>query len=692
MATATTKKRTTAKRTAQKAVRSNSPALKIVKLATGKYAVQLGPRILATRRDREGAQKELNRRKAAAKKNPATPGQRAAAIASDAIETFDVNRDQELNKKDVSLLAAAKTAKTNPAKRISIADILNTNGDQSISDTRKVIRAGFKPKRPYRPVSVVQARVSGKYILVDGFHRTAYALENGKKTILAVIRKPNGKLKNNGKPLTTKRNPGLLSVLADAGVAITSALAIKDHMDRGGKGKGKKRTTGKRTAKPQVRSNSAKAVKYKGYTIVKESNYKIQAQGFTVSNARTLALAKSQIDRWETKKNIAMGFVSGGQFHPVRASVDYDELRAGEVKPPVHSRLHRAATTVAKRKKIRGNIEMGFFAGGTFHPIRASADYDDTRAGENQDFRKRPTRLGTAAKKRLGITTAAPGSQGSLFQMNPATAQVTAYRTFHAKGLKAAITFIDKSKDLTAAAKRELKKELRDYHKPPTIGTKDNPPAFPVGTVVKLRKPMPDEDPRQTYKVLEDRGGRVLVEGKAGFSKWTIKPTFVFAVGDLKRATAKKRTKPNPPFDEFQGRPSTKTVAPIAGAMAPKSGWVLGKLIELRVAGYDTLNFEGKNFILWADNKNQNLYIAGGKVTEPVPGLADGHVYPLGRVTYVTYETEKAHLGDNKGEASWYKHRFGDEGGKLPELVVDRHGYGYFEGGDYTITPLGIRD
>jgi hypothetical protein len=57
---------------------------------------------------------------------------------------------------------------------------------------------------------------------------------------------------------------------------------------------------------------------------------------------------------------------------------------------------------------------------------------------------------------------------------NP-TATVTAYQTFHKKGLAAAKSFIEKSKELTPAVKRDLIKDLRDYHKPPTIGTRDNP-------------------------------------------------------------------------------------------------------------------------------------------------------------------------------------------------------------------------
>lgn len=53
---------------------------------------------------------------------------------------------------------------------------------------------------------------------------------------------------------------------------------------------------------------------------------------------------------------------------------------------------------------LKRNIEQGFYAGGTFHPIRASVDYDDARAGEGHRTPASPRlrRVSKALKKRLG--------------------------------------------------------------------------------------------------------------------------------------------------------------------------------------------------------------------------------------------------------------------------------------------------
>lgn len=62
-----------------------------------------------------------------------------------------------------------------------------------------------------------------------------------------------------------------------------------------------------------------------------------------------------------------------------------------------------------------------------------------------------------------------------------------------------------------------------------------------IGTLVRIKDPNPDEDGRQTYKVLEDRGDRVLAEAHSGFDKWAIKPTFVFDKRDVKAAVTRRR-------------------------------------------------------------------------------------------------------------------------------------------------------
>lgn len=89
------------------------------------------------------------------------------------------------------------------------------------------------------------------------------------------------------------------------------------------------------------------------------------------------------------------------------------------------------------------------------------------RATNKAAATKRAAQLRTKAKTNPSITTLAKKAA------NPADA-AQAYKIFHARGLAAAITFVDKSKQIPAARKAEIKRDLRDYNKPPTI-TRSNP-------------------------------------------------------------------------------------------------------------------------------------------------------------------------------------------------------------------------
>lgn len=57
--------------------------------------------------------------------------------------------------------------------------------------------------------------------------------------------------------------------------------------------------------------------------------------------------------------------------------------------PTLKKAVSRAKSFLRKRLK---NVEQGFYAGGIFHPIRASADYSGGRAGEGRSKRARQVR------------------------------------------------------------------------------------------------------------------------------------------------------------------------------------------------------------------------------------------------------------------------------------------------------------
>ena len=76
------------------------------------------------------------------------------------------------------------------------------------------------------------------------------------------------------------------------------------------------------------------------------------------------------------------------------------------------------AGKVARRVKRRRNIQQGFYSGGVFHPIRASSDYDSSRGGDSgrkyktARFKKAATGRRRAAAVRTAIRTRSKKPKG----------------------------------------------------------------------------------------------------------------------------------------------------------------------------------------------------------------------------------------------------------------------------------------
>jgi hypothetical protein len=270
---------------------------------------------------------------------------------------------------------------------------------------------------------------------------------------------------------------------------------------------------------------------------------------------------------------------------------------------------------------------------------------------------KKPTvRSSSPRKSNAGSRTAKSTGASRSRKVNPTPVKrnpdtVTAYRTFHAKGLTAAVQFIDRSKNLTAAEKRELKRDLRDYSKPPTIDG-------------KAAKANPT---RKTRPGARKRG----------------------------RKTTARKSNPNGGFEAFQGRQADRTLELRGPLDMPADTWTLGRLIEIRVPGYTPWNFEkGSETYYLLGGRGNRLWIAGTKTgtveKKPDQSREPMTVYPIGRASHVCYETLKSHLGDDA--PVYYEHKFGEEGGERPLFGFDRDGFAHIVDGDFTITPLGIRD
>lgn len=131
-------------------------------------------------------------------------------------------------------------------------------------------------------------------------------------------------------------------------------------------------------------------------------------------------------------------------------------------------------------------------------------------------------------------------------------------------------------------------------------------------------------------------------------------------------------------FKEFRGkdvRSKSKSIGHGTGHITVAQ---LGQLRELKLVG-KKLEFGGKA-LLCADGRKK-LHIAGVRFKAP------GQESDMGEVRSVTYRSDKPHIETGVLD---YVHKFGEEGGKCPKLIIDTEGYPYFEGGSYTIDADGI--
>ncbi len=153
-------------------------------------------------------------------------------------------------------------------------------------------------------------------------------------------------------------------------------------------------------------------------------------------------------------------------------------------------------------------------------------------------------------------------------------------------------------------------------------------------------------------------------------------------------------------FDEFHGEGARGRNVVIDLEIPIKSHHVLsgiGKLVQIKIATYHaprvevTLGFKGT--YLAQDIKKTQLFIEGGNQGV---NLADFNIKGqaherevLGEMTWVFYDTEKTHLGDDGGDAI-FKHKFGSV---KPLVIYDsRNKLLLLAGGGYDMPPEGIRN
>jgi hypothetical protein len=142
-------------------------------------------------------------------------------------------------------------------------------------------------------------------------------------------------------------------------------------------------------------------------------------------------------------------------------------------------------------------------------------------------------------------------------------------------------------------------------------------------------------------------------------------------------------------FSEFRGRPVRKQERGFGPNGTPRTVAVLGRLVELHVRGKKLTGFPRNAQLVASGSKR--LYIANVQTRESqfTPG-------DQGEILSVVYEADKpkvqAASGDSPTKKFQYRHHFGEDGGRLPHLVIDDEGCPRIEGGSYKIDADGIID
>ena len=385
----------------------------------------------------------------------------------------------------------------------------------------------------------------------------------------------------------------------------------------------KKRTAAKRTVKRPIRSASV-SLKKQG------SLFAVCVDGRQVSKfmPRASAQKKAADLRAKIRKNPS----------PAAVLSTLTELAMGlSAGMDVADRVTRKKPVKAKKRTAKKK-----------NVVRTTSQKKNAKPAAKKVSKKNPTRRRSATVKESGrIHT----------KSNPADS-VKAYQTFHKRGLAAALKFIDgKSCQLSAAQKREIKTDLRNYHKPPTIRDhRDNPAKKKAAT-----------SPRKGKRI------NATLKGKRSNS-----------------SSAR--------YEAFQGRPSEKTLVLNGPKAMPADAWVLGVLEEIKVVGHEPFDFtkaNGRKFYLLGDSNKRNLWIAAsrdGSIAKTNPATPPDQARPIGKATFVTYKTLKLHVWPPDSEQTSYEHKFGEEGGERPTFAIDREGYPHLIGGSLEVTPLGIRD
>jgi len=152
----------------------------------------------------------------------------------------------------------------------------------------------------------------------------------------------------------------------------------------------------------------------------------------------------------------------------------------------------------------------------------------------------------------------------------------------------------------------------------------------------------------------------------------------------------KERKRKNPSVNElantFQGQVSGAVSEYKAANSAPSDLARIGKLVFLKLRDVRR-QITAPGAMVAVDTKGK-LWLVSKRAPMFEQKASPGDRASFGDIDEICYLTAKAHI--EKGQLTEYHHRFGENGGEKPELLIDDEGMPIIKGGDYQIHAEGI--
>jgi len=427
-----------------------------------------------------------------------------------------------------------------------------------------------------------------------------------------------------------------------------------------------------------------------------------RAQFTKMAKARAAAARKANPLRFKSEKEFAAWKAKTGGAPRARKAPA--KKRAGGIRSTAKAIGRNIVRGLGMAHNPRSNSSRGLKRSTRRHTAASKALYQSHRSGEVAKFRAASKQLARAkvrGRRKTKMDLAAVGRLASSRLPNPSKRQKRERRTTRAKrqqivafrqhGIRRPARRIGPGRlpnprrtpghvgysygKGRKAYKRAKGKGIKGYFSRGLDRSVMAGSRVATGRALSSRLPNPKKraSTRQS-KLLHKRGFPKAHIGKAIKRRGSRSA--------MKAGGWMKNPAPAAVFSEFRGKDATTKTKARAATGTPSTLAKLGQLMELKLRGR-RVRFGG-NAALAADGRKK-LHVVNVKAAVPnPPGEVD-----YGEILSVTYRADKPHIEEGVFD---YVHKFGEEGGTRPHLVVDAEGYPKLEGGSYDITADGLID